>query len=269
MHLFTEDDNHNSKLLSVATESAGFDKTERLYVGSNFCSRYFLKFIEGVLKGISKLSEVKNGALKITLCVPVFSQLYLFDAKKLITSILNTYDCIDEVTVNDFGMLEFAKQLNNVKINVGRMMNKDARDIRYDGYFNLSHKPEVFTLENSALKNYNVNVYEFDVTNRYVDFLGVNENFAVYYPYVFATVGSICEYAGVSLPIEKKFRANYHCAYDCVRFINYYHNEFNDEYAKIGKTSYFINSNFVIKADKPYRMVFEPFDAFLPKELKK
>ncbi|MBO5889236.1 MAG: hypothetical protein J6Q58_03765 [Clostridia bacterium] len=263
LHMFTGDVKRDSETLIVAKNYAKFDKIDRLYLGSNFCSRYFLKYALSAFDCVAKTLKDECGSPKVTLCVPVFSQLYLEDGKKLITLILQTYsDIIDEITVNDIGMLEFALQFNNVLINVGRMMNKDARDVRYDAHFNLSHKPETFTLTNSVLKNYKINNYEFDVTNKYLDFLGVSESFSIYYPYVFATVGNICEYAGVSLPIEKKFRSNYTCAYDCVKFLNRYHNEFNDEYIKLGKASYFKVNDFVIKADKPYRMVFEPFDAF-------
>ena len=64
------------------------------------------------------------------------------------------------------------------------------------------------------------------------------------------------------LPIEKKFRANYHCAYDCVRFTNLYKNAEGDEYIKVGKTTYFKVDDFIIKTDKPYRLIFEPFAVF-------
>lgn len=263
LHLFTGNVRRDSETLKVAKKSAGFNDVSRLYLGSNFCSRYFLKFVEIALDGVAKTLKDECGALKVTLCVPVFSQSYLDGAKKLIISILEKHaDMIDEITVNDFGMLEFATKLNNVKVNVGRMMNKDTRDIRYAEYFNTSHKPEVFTLTNSLFKNYAVNTYEFDLTNRFVDFRGVNEEYAVYYPFTYATIGNICEYAGVSLPIEKKFRANYHCAYDCVRFLNAYRTREGDEYVKIGKTTYFKVDDFIIKSDKPYRLIYEPFLAF-------
>ena len=265
LHLFTDDVNRNNEILKGACEKADFKKVERLYIGSNFCSRYFLKYVESALKGIAKLTEIENGALKVTLCVPVFSQLYIESGKELITSVLNEYSFIDELTVNDFGMLEFASQLNNIRLNVGRMMNKDARDVRYAEYFNLARTPEVFTLTNSVLKNYDINCYELDLTSRFLDVKNVNENVAIYYPYVFATVGNICEFAGVSLPIEKKFRSNYHCAYDCIRFANEYRNELGNEYLKVGKTTYFKVDDFVVKADKPYRMVYEPFDGLKSK----
>ena len=157
LHIFTGNVGRDGETLKVAKNFAKFDEVNRLYLGSNFCSRYFLKYVENALDSVAKTLKDECGAPKITLCVPVFSQLYLDAGKKLILSILDKYgDIVDEVTVNDIGMLEFATQLNSLKVNVGRMMNKDARDIRYDGYFNLSHKPEVFTLKNSILKNYKI-----------------------------------------------------------------------------------------------------------------
>jgi hypothetical protein len=114
------------------------------------------------------------------------------------------------------------------------------------------------------LKNFSVNLYEFDLTNRFLDFNGVTEDFAVYYPYVFATVGNVCEFAGVSLPSEKKFRANYVCGYDCVKFSTTYLNPEGEEYLKVGKTTYFKVDDFTIKADKNYRLIYQPFDLFRP-----
>ena len=266
LHIFTGNVERDSETLLVAKKRAGFTNYDRLYLGSNFCSRYFIKYAETALDSVAKTVDSECGALKVTLCVPVFSQLYLEEGKKVILKLLNAYsNLIDEITVNDFGMLEFASKLNNVKLNVGRMMNKDTRDIRYAEYFNVARKPEVFTLTNSVLKNYDINFYEHDVTNRVIDILNVKENVSIYYPYAFATVGNICEYAGVSLPIEKKFRSNYYCAYDCVRFVNEYRNDYGNEYIKVGKTSYFKVDDFIVKADKPYRLVYEPFDALKPK----
>ena len=175
-------------------------------------------------------------------------------------------DYIDEVTVNDYGMLEYVGKITKVGVNIGRMMNKDTRDIRHDEYYNLSHIPTVSTLTSSVLSAYSPLLYELDITNRFMDLTQSELNFALYFPYCFATVGNICEYAGISVGIDKKFRANSSCKFNCTQTSIDYENPYGDRYLKIGRTVYFNVDDFSINSQKPYRLVYEPFGMFKPGE---
>lgn len=61
----------------------------------------------------------------MTLVIPVFSEKDLEKGKKLLTELMDTYgDLIDEITVNDIGMLAYVKKLFDKKINLGRLFLK-------------------------------------------------------------------------------------------------------------------------------------------------
>ena len=268
LHVLSDTPIENKKIVVAAQTSAKFNTIERLYIGSNFCSRYFIKYAKLSMQRIANLFQfVEYSNLKITLCVPIFSESYLKVGKSIVVELLKQYgNYIDEVTVNDYGMLEYIRAIANVDINIGRMMNKDTRDIRHDEYFNLSHIPTVSTLTSSVVSEYSPLFYELDITNRFIDLSVSDLNFALYFPYCFATVGNICEYAGISVGIDKKFRANSSCNFNCTQTSIDYENPYGDKYLKIGRAVYFKVDDFSIISQKPYRLVYEPFDMFKPGE---
>lgn len=268
LHILSDRAIENEKLVVAAQKAAKFDTIDRLYIGSNFCSRYFIKYAKATMEKISKLCQLAAYShLKITLCVPIFSESYLFVGKEIILELLQQYsNYIDEVTVNDYGMLEYISTSSAISINIGRMLNKDTRDIRHDEYFNQSHIPTISTMTASVLDKYKPSLYELDITNRFIDLSNNNYNFAIYFPYCFATVGNICEYAGISARIEKKFRANSECNFDCTQTSINYENPYGDRYLKVGRAVYFKVDDFSIISQKPYRLIYEPFDMFKPGE---
>lgn len=90
-----------------AMDLAGRTAAERLYVGSSFCSQYFLR------QPMSLWSEAfalcRQRGMAATLVVPVVSQRDLASACSLVEELLNSHgDMIDEVTVNDIGMFAHA-----------------------------------------------------------------------------------------------------------------------------------------------------------------
>ncbi len=270
LHVFSDDVSQNEKLIGNVCKVAELTDVDRLYIGSNFCGRYFVKFTESAVKKVVALTDSETFCnLKITLCVPIFSQSVLSDGVSVVARLLQQYQAvIDEVSVNDYAMLDYISKNFDVKINVGRMLCKDTRDQRHDEYFNVSHVPATDTLTSSVLSQYNVFCYDADLTNRFIDVSGSTLNYAFYYPYCFATVGNICEFAGIDFAIEKKFRANSPCAFSCTHVSIDYENSFGDKYLKLGRAVYFSVSDFSVNAQKPCRMVYEPFDMFKPGEQK-
>ena len=78
----------------------------------------------------------KDWNLKLTLVLPIFSEKDLKLAKKKIIKILqNSKSVIDEVTVNDFGMLTYIQSKFDKKVNLGRLFFKDPRDVRVNEYY--------------------------------------------------------------------------------------------------------------------------------------
>ena len=87
-----------------AMDLAGRTAAERLYVGSNFCSQYFLR------QPMSLWSEAfalcRQRGMAATLVVPVVSQRDLASACSLVEELLNSHgDMIDEITVNDLSLI--------------------------------------------------------------------------------------------------------------------------------------------------------------------
>ncbi len=268
LHLFTGDSLASEEIINKSIKKAGFESTDRLYVGSNFCCRYFLRYAEKALDNIATLKKAAVFShIKTTLCLPIFSQRYLESGKKLIPVLLKKYaDFIDEVTVNDYGMLVFAQSFKGVKINVGRLMNKDVRDIRHSEYYNAGHTPSAVGLSSSVLDGFEISRYEFDLTNRFLDFKDFGKEIAVYAPYVYATTGLVCEFGSARKDVSQKFRANSDCNFDCTVVCNQYKTGMGEEYVKIGRTVYFKIDDYVVTAKSGYRLIYEPFDLFLPVE---
>jgi len=265
LHIFGSDGQKNKNVILEAEQAAGFGSASRFYLGSNFCSRYFIKYTEAALSGLADI--LRGDEISVTLCVPMFSERYLDTGKKLVRRLLAEYsDIIDEVTVNDFGMLDYITECEKIKVNIGRLLNKDTRDIRHDDYYNRTHVPTVATHKNSVFSGYEINSHELDLTNRFLDVSSVPGIPAIYAPFVFATVGNVCEYASDALPITKKFRANYDCGFACTKLSIDYENQFGNKYLKIGKAVFFDVLDYTVTSDKPYRLIYEPFAKFRPGE---
>lgn len=250
-----------SDVIDRCVKRAGYERLARIYLGSNFCSRYFLHYADDVFEQVTAYLKAYP-EIKITLVVPIFSESCLEDGKEKIRFLLSKYgDAIDEITVNDYGAYLFVKnEKTSKKINAGRLLNKDVRDIRYPDHFNKPHKPNYVGVDSRFFGNGEINYYETDLTNRFIDIRGVKERTAVYFPYCFVTVGGICEFASIPYSIEKKFRPNMACAHSCDSVIVTYKNNFDNEYVKSGRAVYTKVSDFNVYADGDYRLVYEPIE---------
>ena len=241
-----------------------FANADRLYVGANFCARYFLRYLSSAME---ELSAKGFFGKKVTLVLPIFSEEYLSAGKDLISKTLRTYaDFVDEITANDAAMLLYVKDaFPSVVLNVGRLMNKDARDIRYDDNYNAPYTPAALTVGYSLFEGIKDRIgrFEFDLVRR---FLKLNNPFgikaAVYYPYVYQTTGNICETAGIHRPIDGKFRASGACAFECADVILNYTSREGGSYVKVGKTVYFEEKDFSAEGED-VRLIYEPIEEVL------
>ena len=251
------------KLIEKACREAGFSKCVRIYIGSSFCGQYFLNMSK---KEVDLLVEVcKKLEIKLTLVIPIFTEKNLKKAKEKIKSYISeAKEIIDEVTVNDYGMLVYMHaHYSQLKLNMGRLFMKDYRDPRYEAYFNECLKPKAFTSYLEKLVNdYNIYGIELDPCHRTIDVSEKPEQVvvALHTPYCYETVGQICQMAGINQPIEKKFRPNEPCQEECNTHRIHYNIEGGHTLLKLGRAVYFKNEACDIKGVSCIRIIYSLLD---------
>ena len=257
-------DSQYESIIASMCNNAGYDTLSRIYIGSNFCSQYFLNCKIDIVQPLIEFCEKNN--VKVTLCLPIFSEKDIDKAKERINYVINNYDdIVDEFTVNDYGMLDYiSSEYSNVKINIGRLFNKESRDARYVDYNKGVYSPNLLSVKKSFLEQYNINSIEIDPVHQVIDLSeSVNQDtmVAVYTPFCYVTMGHICEYASIPLPLDKKFRPNTHCHAPCANtFITYDVKEFS--YVKVGRAVYFRQDDIKLVNANKYREIYQPFDVF-------
>lgn len=258
--------NANIKLGILEMIKAGYlTKVHRIYIGSYFCSRYFLSLLEEELGKVIKGAREEN--IKVTLVLPIFTQGVLEEAKQKIEHLSIYFGVeIDEITVNDYGMLAYISSRydpRKVGINLGRLLMKDYRDPRYLEYCNIPLKPRSFTsYMRSLIEKYGIKGLEFDPTHRVIDFSDSISSVIIglHMPYCYETVGQICEVASIGKPISEKFRPNTPCTLQCLYTPIYYKGEEGCEWIKYGRTVYFKNEQCTLKGLSFYRKIVSPLE---------
>lgn len=264
-YLYTAKNNSVSDfktIVSKSNELAGFEKCERIYLGSYFCAQYFLNLPKSLIKEVKAFCE-ENGT-KLTLVLPTFTEKNLERGKyKIAELILELKGIMDEITVNDYGMLTYIPAHYNVHLNMGRVFMKDYRDLRYPEYFNMTLKPKIFTTYfEDIMKDYNVKGVEFDPTHSAINFEECPNGLevGVHMPYCYMTVGQICEFASIHKTIDKKFRPNTTCQGECNTNIFKYN--FNDghDWLRVGRAIYFENKECKLEGIDCVRKIYFPVD---------
>ena len=227
----------------------GLTRCERIYFGSYFCGQYFRQRQKGQIEEL--IGYCKAEHMKLTLVIPILTEKHLKEGKKKIQALSRYFGmCIDEVTVNDFGMLDYmAKQYDSqengdIKLNLWRILMKDYRDPRYTEYFNTPLKPRTFTnYLRELIRKYAICGVEFDPTHAVIDWSECPKEVLIgmHTPYCYETVGQICQMAGIHKPIEKKFRPNDTCQMECGKHQIHYSIEEGHTWIKHGRTVYFKN----------------------------
>ncbi len=228
---------------------------QRVYVGSYFCSQYFLKC--NIYKIIYDIAKEKGSGM--TLVIPVFSEKDLEKGKKLLTELMDTYgDLIDEITVNDIGMLAYVKKLFDKKINLGRLFFKDQRDARVPDYYERTITPNLLTYMEYLDS---ISLVELDRTNRRVELCNVKDvEVAMHIPFCYMTTGNICKFASINKVVESKFRPNCSCNQECASVYEktpVSNDEQISELYRIGRTIYHYNNDIV--ENDISRIIYFPF----------
>ncbi|MEE3450840.1 MAG: hypothetical protein VZR27_09135 [Acutalibacteraceae bacterium] len=208
----------------------------RLYIGSYFCSQYFLKM--DFLSEIKKLIDKKH--IFLTLVIPIISEKDLEKSKEQIRHILEELP-IDEVTVNDVGMLSALFAIPQIRINLGRLFFKDARDIRLPAYYHCTLRPSLLNQLSDYRSRYGVQYAELDPICSVMDLRNETDvKLAIHGPFGYLTTGNICKYASISKDIKCKFRPNISCNKECQRVYETYTKTLPDyELYRIGRAVYF------------------------------
>lgn len=219
--MFSEGDNLKN-FLKIFSEIKS-TTIDRIYIGSSFCSQYYLNFYgyEQVFKFCCE------NHINITLTIPVFSEKDLSAGKKKTEKIIKSaLGIIDEITVNDIGMLSYVQKEQKYRINLGRLFFKDPRDCRVPDFRKQTLSPMLLShLSNDYWSKFDFNIVELDPTNTVIDTSSINDidiNIGLHLPYCYMTTGNICKFASIHRDIKNKFRPNMKCAMECLHIHDTY-----------------------------------------------
>ena len=236
---------------------------ERIYIGSYFCQMNFLHSL-ALTRWLFPFCD-KN-SIKVTLVIPVISQGMLEKGLKAIYAFSDS-PVVDEFTVNDYGMLAWCSENFALPINLGRIMSKNPRDIRYNELTKSEYKyaPNDFTL--SITEKFQLNTIEFDYTNEKMNIsVPTGMRAAFHYPFCYMSTGMVCEFASIKKKYSKKFRPNYPCECECSKIYSYTRTANGQTLLKFGRTIYFRINTIKICAEYP-RYIFTPFDVIISPEI--
>lgn len=220
---------------------------ERIYVGSSFCSQYFLHF-----SGYKELFQYcKSRQIHVTITVPVISEKDLENGKKKISCLYKEgEEIVDEFTVNDIGMLYYIQNNYNKNINLGRLFFKDPRDCRIPSYINSTVAPAMLSyLGNLQYHATHVTGIELDSISKQLNLTQVeykNISISIHAPLCYMTTGNICKFASIHYQPDKKYRPNMHCQMECLHVMDFYSDHVQQTdcdtvLIRIGRTLYFEN----------------------------
>ena len=217
------------------------DSYHRIYIGSYFCSRYFIY----MKRFMNKLFYyAKHNNMKLTLVIPVFSEKDINISKKVISEIISSSEeIIDEVTVNDLGMLFYIKEKFNIKINLGKLFFKEPRDLRVPEYYYTEVvKPEIAKIICDREIKEHISLIELDEVCNKICTDNIDDfNIGIHIPFCYMSTGNICKFASINKNIDLKFRPNDSCKQECLSVYEHYceyYNESKIDIYRLGRAIY-------------------------------
>ncbi len=250
------------QIIDAVPRKDGEKPIKRIYSGSSFCSQYFMH-----INYWEKLCVLcRENGWQMTLTLPVFSQKDLERAKTRMEDVLSVAEeVIDEVTVNDVGMLRYFSGHYDKKMNLGRLFFKDPRDVRIREYAEGTMTPNLLTFGKDRLPGAGViGGVELDEMSRQIDLGGCDLeglSLSVHEPFCYMTTGNICKYASIPLEPEQKFRPNTGCFLQCAVLYEHYRERFGDKNAdmlRFGRTVYYLNDTCEIMGKPVDRILYFP-----------
>ena len=244
-------------------------KIERLYIGSSCCPNFFLHC--GIYPKI--IAYCRESNIKISLSVCVFPQSFVKIGMRAIQGLLSDGDgVIDELLVNDIGMLRFVTNCSKVKIVLGRLFFKDPRDGRFPKFI---ARRVAFSLlsYHRLLEEWHPFGIEIDPVSDEIDLssiAGLVEHVALNSPFCYMCCGNVCRAASAFKPLDKKFRASAPCALECLETASVHTDRLRKDSRTlfiIGKTVYFSQPSVkvVLPQGCSLRRLFFPLQEFMDK----
>lgn len=209
----------------------------RVYIGSYFCEGLFLKLSGFSFDGFTRFLEERKA--KGTLVVPICRQASLGAAKDVI-HLAEKYAIIDEIVVNDVGMLAFIRNsFPAKKVHLGRMFLKNTRDSR-SIFPRLGDATSYYSpIYKSLFDEFGFDGIEADTVALEMNFGGVPESvvLGMHTSWTYMTVGRMCAFAGAGHPDKEKFIPDISCRMECMGNPVFYSHQ-QGTIVKSGKTVY-------------------------------
>lgn len=208
--------------------SSKLPSPDRVYLGAEFCDRIMMFMDKTKIKESIKFLNSKN--YKVSYVIPAIRQSNLYKNLEVLDYLLGSSSItIDELVVNDFGILAYLQKEKGkwaCKLTAGRLFDKGVREGRFNIFKNSdyqrnSEEASKFNLTESA---YTELFQTLGVTRLETDtlpdgFISIEPNcplnISIYYPRIFLSQGSYCEYSGIGRKDPNKFRLENLCNRQC------------------------------------------------------
>lgn len=214
---------------------------DRLYIGSSFCPIYFI-FSDIYPKVFDYCSKEK---LKISLSVPVFNESLLQQGKEKLCQLIEIgKGVIDEVLVNDIGMLRYVSECLDVDVVLGRLFFKDPRDGRIPLFVERTAVFSLLTFPDFINQEKVIGI-ELDPIADVLDLSAICDYHGIVTlngPYCYMSVGMICKFGSVNKTVEKKFRPSTRCGFECRNIIEIHsdrHYPLNKKLIRAGRAIFY------------------------------
>lgn len=237
----------------------------RIFIGSSFCPIFFLN--TNIYSEAIKYCSLNH--IKISLAVPVFNEALLEQGKIKIKELIESgKNEIDELIVNDIGMLRYAMEELAIPIVLGRLFFKDPRDGRLSAF--IERTAEISLLSSTDLLNRKkIAGIEIDPVSDILDLntiSGYSGTVTLNGPYCYMSTGMICKYGSVNKSINRKFRPSAICGLECRHMVEVHSDHYRPAEKKLiraGRAVYFYQPKVRTIGHEVDRYLYFPLDEFI------
>lgn len=236
----------------------------RFYIGSYFCGKYCMKSMW--ILGDSLHGLFLEHGWKLSLVVPIPMEYERNILKSGVKRFLEAFrDTVDEVIVNDYGMLDFINTLKSelkldIRIVAGRLFSRNYRDARYEDY----SESEVCLYFPELLRG-KVQAAEADIVSERMDFSEFPEDvdLHIHYPLTYLTYGQNCEFASTQQNDAFKFRPGLPCGTQCMAGFMKTASKDGTDFWHVGKAVFMKNPKVLSYSKNPERFIYWPLEEFM------
>jgi len=233
----------------------------RIYIGSYFCQNYFMSLKAYPVNALFQWCRKQE--IQITLVVPICSQGRLGECKHLIGELCKEDALIDEICVNDVGMLDYVSSNFGQKIFLGRLFMKEQRDPRNPKLRYQQHAAGCLdAMIKQLLLQYKIAGVEFDKIYNSMEIPSELSTYilGVHAPYAYITTGRMCMYAGMHKQGAMQFETDGGCQLECRQKRTCFSSQ-DGFFMKIGRTVYYPSVPCDYKFSGCIREIYWPCEA--------